>query len=319
MFIFFLSTLTLVLLITLVLVYLTPSYLYQLLTNIIRKISRFNRKDITLDGDHYVYLDNASQNNPVNNKPILLMLHGFTANKDNWLQMSLFLKKKYRIIALDLLGHGESDAPLDADYCIEAQVKRVHLFVSELKLAPFHLLGSSMGGQIAATYAALFPTEILSVTLFDNAGIDSPIKSDMFQDLASNRPNPLIDCTNPIEYFNYTFYKSGLIPKSLKQTHLALQAHKKQLHHKIFADFHNNDLLPYLDKIQVPVLIVWGEEDRILDKSALDKICPLLSNVQVVLLKNIGHLPMVEVPKKSAALFNKFVKQLDVNNEKPLG
>nr|BAF40891.1 hypothetical protein [Shewanella hanedai] len=316
---FFISAFILVLLISLILIYFTPLYLYQLLTHTTRYLSGLSRKEITLLEKRYVYLDNANEHYQINSKPILLMLHGFTANKDNWLQMSLFLKKKYRIIALDLLGHGESDAPLDADYCIEAQVKRVHLFVSEQKLAPFHILGSSMGGQIAATYAALFPEEILSVTLFDNAGIDSPIKSDMFQDLASNRPNPLIDCTNPIEYFNYTFYKSGLIPKSLKQTHLALQAHKKQLHHKIFADFHNNDLLPYLDKIQVPVLIVWGEEDRILDKSALDKICPLLSNVQVVLLKNIGHLPMVEVPKKSAALFNKFVKQLDVNNEKPLG
>lgn len=99
------------------------------------------------------------------------MIHGFTANKDNWLQMSLFLKKKYRIIALDLLGHGESDSPLDADYSIEAQVKRGHLFVTNTQLTSFHILGSSMGGQIAATYAALFPTEILSVTLFDNAGI----------------------------------------------------------------------------------------------------------------------------------------------------
>ncbi|MEC4736383.1 alpha/beta hydrolase [Shewanella sp. E94] len=248
--------------------------------------------------------------NKINDKPILLMLHGFTANKDNWLQMSLFLNKKYRIIALDLLGHGESDSPFDADYSVEAQVKRVHLFVTKIQLAPFHILGSSMGGQIAATYAALFPKEVLSVTLFDNAGIDSPIKSDMFRDLASNRPNPLIDCTNPIEYFNYTFYKSTHIPKFLKQTHLALQAHKKRLHHKIFNDFHHNDLLPYLNRIQVPVLIIWGEKDRILDKSALDKICPLLNNVQVILLKNTGHLPMIESPKKSAVLFNHFVEQL---------
>lgn len=307
---FFISAFILVLLISLILIYFTPLYLYQLLTHTTRYLSGLSRKEITLLEKRYVYLDNANEHYQINSKPTLLMIHGFTANKDNWLQMSFFLKRKYRIIALDLLGHGESDSPLDADYSIEAQVERVHLFVTNKKLITFHILGSSMGGQIAATYAALFPQKVLSVTLFDNAGIDSPIKSDMVRDLVAGRPNPLIDCTDPVEYFNYTFHKSGHIPKPLKQIHLTLQAHKKQLHHKIFNDFHYNNLLPYLDRIQAPVLVIWGEEDRILDKSALDKICPLLSNVQVVILKNIGHLPMLEVPKKSAALFNKFVKQL---------
>ncbi|WP_064791594.1 alpha/beta fold hydrolase [Shewanella woodyi] len=302
------SILILILLTLFTLIYLTPSYLYCLLTACTRTLAGFKRKEISIMGERIVYLDNQP-NKQDNNKPTLVMLHGFTANKDNWPIMSLFLRDKYRIIALDLLGHGESDAPLEADYSIEAQVQRIHEFITAIELPAFHLLGNSMGAQIAATYAALFPDELISVTLLDSAGIDTPIKSDMIKALNAGHPHPLIDCSDPIEYFDYVFGQSNHLPLPLKREHLARQADKHQLHHKIFNDFHNSDLLPYLDKIKIPVLIIWGEKDRILDKSSIKIMCPLLNQHKVCIFSGVGHLPMIEVPKKSAIEFKQFISE----------
>ncbi|XP_019360511.1 PREDICTED: monoacylglycerol lipase ABHD6 isoform X2 [Gavialis gangeticus] len=110
------------------------------------------------------------------NKPSILMLHGFSAHKDMWLSVVKFLPKNLHLVCVDMPGHeGTTRSSLD-DYSINGQVKRIHEFVECIKLnrKPFHLVGTSMGGNVAGVYAAQYPAEVCSLSLVCPAGLPYP-------------------------------------------------------------------------------------------------------------------------------------------------
>jgi pimeloyl-ACP methyl ester carboxylesterase len=121
----------------------------------------------------------------------ILMLHGFAANKDNWLRFARHLSQDYRVIALDLPGFGASDKPTGS-YDVGTQTERLANVVQALQIDKLHLIGNSMGGHISALYAARYPDQVLSLALLDNAGITSPQPSELMQRLQRGEPNPLV-------------------------------------------------------------------------------------------------------------------------------
>src|SRR5690606_29500095 len=100
----------------------------------------------------------------------LILLHGFAADKDNWLRFSRHLTQDYRVIAVDLPGFGESDLP-PGSYDVGTQAERLANILDALGIRQAHVLGNSMGGHIAALFAARYPDRVHSLALFDNAGI----------------------------------------------------------------------------------------------------------------------------------------------------
>src|SRR3990167_1966874 len=121
----------------------------------------------------------------------ILMVHGFAANKDNWLRFARHLSQDYRVIALDLPGFGASDKPAGS-YDVGTQTERLASVVQALQIDKLHLIGNSMGGHISALYAARYPDQVLSLALLDNAGITSPQPSELMQRLQRGEPNPLV-------------------------------------------------------------------------------------------------------------------------------
>uniref|UniRef100_A0A4W5QFR8 Abhydrolase domain containing 6, acylglycerol lipase b n=1 Tax=Hucho hucho TaxID=62062 RepID=A0A4W5QFR8_9TELE len=112
-------------------------------------------------------------------RPSILMLHGFSAHKDTWLTMVKYLPKHLHILCVDMPGHEGTTRTNSEDYSIQGQVKRIHQFVENVRLnrKPFHLVGTSMGGNVAGVYAASFPSEICSITLICPAGIRYPCET----------------------------------------------------------------------------------------------------------------------------------------------
>ena len=91
-------------------------------------------------GLRYVYLE-GGQGEP------LLLLHGFGADKDNFVRAARFLTPHFHVIVPDQIGFGESAHPLQADYAPIAQSKRLHALMQALGIKNIHLGGSSMGGR----------------------------------------------------------------------------------------------------------------------------------------------------------------------------
>ena len=105
--------------------------------------------------------------NPDN--PIILMLHGFAQQAHSWDFVALSFADRYRIIALDQRGHGDSDWAVDGDYTPDAQEKDIAAIVKKLDLKDIILFGLSMGGRNAFTYAAKNPEQIKGLIVVDSA------------------------------------------------------------------------------------------------------------------------------------------------------
>lgn len=288
--------------------YLSPNALISTVRFAERQVAGVNNQQISVDGLTIQYYEGG----PTDAETIL-MIHGFGANRDNWLYFARPFTDRYHVIALDLPGFGESDKP-DVSYDVGAQTERVQAFTRALGLKKLHLVGNSMGGHIAALYAARHPEQVLSVALLDNAGVTSPHKSEMFRRIEGGEANPLV-VRKPEDFqtvMDFVFVNPPAIPASLKK-HFAEQSMANSTHYDtIFAQLRDRyvPLEPELPKIQAPTLLLWGEQDRVLDVSSIDVMKPLLKKPSVVIMKDCGHAPMIERPEETAQHYQAF---LDAN------
>ena len=240
----------------------------------------------------------------------ILMIHGFGADKDNWLRFSRPLTARYHVVALDLPGFGDSSKP-EASYDVGTQVERLNAFAKAIGLHKLHLIGNSMGGHIAALYAARHPEEVLSVALLNNAGVNAPQASELFKRLDRGDANPLLvrnadDFSNMLDLL---FVEKPPLPGSLKQylAERAMASH--DFNQKIFNQLRERyiPLETELAKIQVPTLLLWGDQDKILDVSSIKVMQPLLKQPTVVIMQACGHLPMIERPEETAEHYQTFL------------
>jgi len=245
---------------------------------------------------------------------VLLLLHGFGGDKDNWTRFSRTLVEDYRVIAPDLPGFGDSARHPDWDYSLIAQRDRLAGFVTALELSPLHIGGNSMGGQLAAIYTHAHPEQVESLMLLNNGGISAPRHSEMF--LAIGRgENPLV-LSSPDDFdrlLSFASHKPPFVPWPAKKVLAQKTFENADFNRYIFAaliDERRVPLEPLLGDIKQPVLIVWGEFDRVLDVSSIDVMKSLLPQAKVIVMTDTGHLPMLERPTETASSYLEFLAEL---------
>lgn len=236
----------------------------------------------------------------------LVLLHGFSADKENWLRFSQYIPNNINIYALDLLGHGQHPINLAQNYSIETQVDYLHQFITQQIKKPVHIIGNSMGGAISALYAAKYPDDINTLMLISPAGVHAiPSELDTALDKGNN---PLI--IHSADDFNRVIDFVMEAPPFIPSAILAVQAEKSiaraALNQKIFDDI-RQDMHKNLDQhfslIQAPTLILWGKEDRVINAENSHQYTTLIPNAKPITLEGIGHLAMIEAPKVSAQAF----------------
>lgn len=287
--------------------YLSPSALIGSVQLIERSLAGLSSKQVQIDNLQINYYEGG----PADAETIV-MIHGFGANRDNWLRFARHFTERYHVIALDLPGFGES-SKADANYDVGSQTERLQAFLKALNIEKAHLIGNSMGGHIAALYAARHPEQVLTLALLDNAGVTSPKKSEMFERIERGEPNPLVvrKAEDFDKLMNFVFVSPPPLPDSLKR-HFAEQSMANQEHYdRIFVQLRERyiPLEPELPKISAPTLLLWGEQDRVLDVSSIEVMKPLLQKSSVVIMKDCGHAPMIERPEETAAHYQAFLDE----------
>ncbi len=273
-----------------------------------RQRSGLELKSAVVDGETWHYLEGGSPE-----APLLVLLHGFGGDKDHWTRFSRTLVQDYRVIAPDLPGFGDSARHADWDYSLTAQRDRLAGFVAALELSPLHIGGNSMGGHLSALYTHAHPEQVLSLVLLNNGGIDSPQPSDMF--LAVGRgENPLV--MSSLDDFDrlvaFASYKKPFIPWPAKGVLAKKTFEQAEFNRYIFTALKDEryvPLEPLLGDIERPVLIIWGEFDRVLDVSSIDVMEPLLPQAKVIVMQDTGHLPMLERPVDTAEHYLEFLSE----------
>ena len=192
--------------------YLFPETTFDILIKAERAASGLEQRRIDANGLRFSYLEGGSGE-------VLILLHGFGANKDNWTRIAKYFTPHFRVISPDLTGFGESSPAPDGDYTIQAQIKRVNMFVQAMGIQSFNLGGSSMGGSIAGAYASIYPENVRSLLLISPGGVVSAEPSEMHRRLMDGEPIPLV-ATNAEEYehlLDFVFFKRPFIPLPIKK------------------------------------------------------------------------------------------------------
>jgi pimeloyl-ACP methyl ester carboxylesterase len=99
----------------------------------------------------------------------IVLVHGFSSTADAWMRVGDALSDRYHVIAVDLRGHGQSDWDPRERYSDDQLAADVRVLVQQLQLPPFTLVGHSMGGAVAFTYAATYPKDVKRLVIEDSA------------------------------------------------------------------------------------------------------------------------------------------------------
>lgn len=245
---------------------------------------------------------------------VLLLLHGFGGDKDNWTRFARSLTENYRVIAPDLPGFGESAWHPDWVYSLFPQRDRLQGFMQALDLKQFHIAGNSMGGHLAALYSHGYPQEVISLALLNNAGITTPVESDFQRELATEKNRLIVESVAEFDsLLSFAAFKKPFVPWPVKGIFAQMAVDHAESNRSIFDSYISDraaGLEPVLEDIEQPVLIVWGEFDRILDVSSVDVMRPLLPQAEVVIMKDTGHLPMLERPAETATHYLRFLDKI---------
>ena len=283
-------------------VYLAPETATRFAVSAERQRAGLVRKEIDLPGgQHLVYLDGGQGE-------ALVLLHGFGADKDNFLRVARFLTPHYRVIVPDQIGFGESARPADADYAPMAQAHRLHALMQALGIRNLHLGGSSMGGQIAMTYAALQPAQVKSLWLIDPSGVWTGPDSELQKMIRETGRNPLVARSEDefAETFAFVMSEPPFVPRPMLDVMARQRIRHFALEERIFQQIRADSVEARVAGMATPTLIVWGDQDRGIHVGTAAVLHKLMPNSRVVIMPGIGHLPMIERPKQSAQDYLRF-------------
>jgi abhydrolase domain-containing protein 6 len=285
-----------------------PGRLVALGRALLRRRGGMVQKSVAVDGRIWPYLEGGD---PL--KPLLLLVHGFAGDKDNWSMIAPYLTRDYHVIAPDLPGFGENERNPDLAYDLQAQTARFKAFADTLGLQRPHVAGNSMGGWIALRYAIDYPDALASLTLLDNAGVNGANESALQKLAASEDYNPLVlaGLEDADRLVAMVVHKPPYIPSRLKPVLYADALKYRDQLDTIFwviaTEGRDHPLNDRLGEVKVPTLIIWGRHDQLLDVSCVPVLEAGIAGSVSHIFDHVGHVPMIEDPKATAAVMKGFL------------
>ena len=251
----------------------------------------------------------------------ILFLHGFAVSSYTWRHVADRLSGTNRVICLDLKGFGASDKPLGPDYSAYDQAEIIAAFLEQRDFKNVTIVGNSFGGRVTmAVYSRLSGTgRIKRLVLVDNAGPGGVLPLQVR--IAKTPPLPTIFSTLlPAGLIAKTavktaFYDTGLVEPdavAVYAAHLkspgAMEAFARTAP-LIFAHDARERVWDHLDKVDVPVLIIWGEYDGVILLANGQKLHDAIPRSRLLVIPQCGHMPQEEKPEATANAIREFLRE----------
>jgi pimeloyl-ACP methyl ester carboxylesterase len=258
-------------------------------------------------------------------EPVVL-LHGSSASLHTWEPWVDILGDEFRIISLDLPGHGLTGSVPDNDYTTGANISVLDAVTEHLQLYEFVLGGNSMGGQVSWRYTLTHPDKVKALILVDAAGpqewwsqnVDDDVEAPLVFELLT-KPWFRAIATRLDTYYlvkwgvEAAYNNSPVVTDELimRYYELALRKGTREATLKRFTGFSQDiDETFDLSLVTQPTLIIWGEEDSFISIDMADRFKQALPNSTLVTFPGVGHIPMEEAPEKSADAVRVFLRTL---------
>ncbi|UCF91923.1 MAG: alpha/beta hydrolase [Desulfobacterales bacterium] len=283
-----------------------PQKIFEAGLSVLRRRAGLVCKAVRVDDDPITYLERPGPGRTI------VLLHGFAANKDTWLHFARYLPRTYRILAIDLPGHGDNRRFMDRVYDAEHITQGLARAIQALGLERLHLVGNSLGGYIASLYAADHPDQLDTLGLLAPAGVTARIPSD-FQVALDQGHNPLL--VNSQSSFDrltdLLFVKPPCMPWPVSSVLLRYHRQWYEFNCKMWQDLWNNrrEVTQWLPRLRLPVCLLWGANDRILHVSGAEIFQRYLAQAETTIIKNCGHGMLFERPREAARAYVDFLRR----------
>ncbi len=272
-----------------------------------------NLRTMTLHGDRVAYRDEGAGE-------VLLLVHGMGGSSSSWREIVPRLAKKYRVIAPDLLGHGESDKPR-GDYSLGAFAVWLRDLLDELGIPQATVIGHSLGGGVALQFAHQHRDYCRRLVLISSGGLGEDVGrllrilslpgAEIMLSMIASRPaigvgntlRALLTSDQEVSRFSETLRAHASLsnPDSRQAFLRTLRAVVDRRGQAVCA---LNRLHFHAD---LPSLIISGEQDRVIPVEHARAAHAALPNSRLHVIPDVWHHPQVERPDTVADLIDDFI------------
>ncbi len=236
----------------------------------------------------------------------VLLVHGITTYSFLWQDIFPELAKNYDVIAIDLLGCGASDMPLDVSYSLASHAERMKVFVDQLGIQRFHFVGHDLGGGIGQIFAVNYPDILYDLSMVNTVGYDfwpvQPITA-----LRTPIIRQILMATMDVGAFKLLvgrgiFHKDKLTSELMDLFYQPLnesQGRKAFMHFARCLDNHNlTDILEDLKNLKMSVLIIRGDADPYLSAEIAERLHEDIPGSKLVRVAEASHFIQIDDPER---------------------
>jgi pyruvate dehydrogenase E2 component (dihydrolipoamide acetyltransferase) len=235
--------------------------------------------------------------------PPLLLLHGFGGDINIWVFNQEALATERAVYAIDLPGHGGSTKDV-GEGDLASFVDVVAGFMDAMGIEKAHIFGHSMGGAVAGSLAISHPERVQSVALIASAGLGEEINGDYIEGfIAANRRKEMKNILGLL-FADPNLVNRQLVNDVIRFKRLdGVDEALRKTADKLFPGGKQVDV-PDLSRVEVPMLVVWGREDKVVPVSHSENV-PKKARVEA--LDDTGHMPQMEAAGIVNRLLGKFL------------
>jgi pimeloyl-ACP methyl ester carboxylesterase len=264
-------------------------------------------------------------------KPTVLLVHGFYSSLHTWEPWVKALGDDYRVVSLDLPGHGLTRAPANWPASIDSYVKTVDAFAQAEHLDRFVLVGSSMGGDVAWRYALTHPEKVRGLVLVDAAGWPDPrpgagestARLKLVQNPFGRAALRDLDASAQVRKgVERSWADKSKVDDVMVERYVELS--RAPGHRDIILNLlqsyggYRFATADRLAALKVPTLVMTGAKDEMVPPENARKFAAAIPGARLVSYPDVGHLPQEEAPAVSAADLQTFLASLEPKKpEKP--
>ena len=261
------------------------------------------RKEVLVYGQKISYLEAGSG-------PPVILLHGLGAEAANWSLTVPALAARFRVLALDQIGFGQSDKP-QINYRVGTLVDFLNGFCQKVGVGKATIVGNSLGGWTALAFALAHPEKVERLVLVGSAGYSFDRTS------GPKLTREMMLALNPAtlaaqkQTLSLIFYNKMMITDQVAEQAFVAKLRSNNgytVNQFIDSFLRGEDFLDgKLGAIKVPTLLVWGREDALTPLASGQALAKDIAGSELVIIDRCGHVPQIECAGAFNAALTKFL------------